>query len=77
MFTNKYYFLFKKCKNNNKVEKYDFVELDHIEKDSFYGKDDDFKFFLKQRIEQEKKIDDSCNYIWLKYTKAKELDLLW
>ena len=56
MFTNKYYFLFKKCKNNNEVGKYDFIEIDHIEKDSFYGKDDEFKLFLKQRIEQEKEL---------------------
>ena len=75
MFNKQFYFLFKKCKNN--IDKYDLFEIDHIEKDSFYGRNDDFKSFLKQRIEEEKKLDNSCNYLWIKYDKAKELDLLW
>jgi len=77
MFNKQFYFLFKKCKNKNDIDKYDLFEIDHIEKDSFYGRNDDFKSFLKQRIEDEKKLNNSCNYLWIKYDKAKELDLLW
>lgn len=77
MFNNRFYFLFKKCKNKTDFSKYDFIEVDHIDKNAFYGKDNDFKGFLKQRIEEEKRVDNHCNYIWLNYIKAKKLDLLW
>ena len=50
MFNNRFYFLFKKCKNKTDFSKYDFIEVDHIDKNDFYGKDNDFKGFLKQRI---------------------------